>query len=172
MVFVALVTYFEEYQHDVYGNITFSEDHISEIVRPDLPVLFNKKEDAERYICDKMETDILNVVNYYDIDTKKRIPEPTHTTRRELKDLWVNKYFVEIEHETVKDTERKKRNPSYTESHFELKPCYKGNMKAMNQLYKVFLKGHDANTRPREDKNFPFYLDWQVTYKIKEIQVN
>ena len=48
-----------------------------------------------------METDILNVVNYYDIDTKKRIPEPTHTTRRELKDLWVSKYFVEIEHETV-----------------------------------------------------------------------
>ena len=171
MVFVALITYFEEYQHDVYGNLAFSQDHISEIVRPDLPVLFNKREDAERYLCDKMETDILNVVNYYDIDTKKRISEPTRMSRHQLKELGVNKYFVEIEHETVKDTDRKKRNPSYTESHFELKSCYKGNLKAMNNLYKVFLKGYDANTRPRENENYPFYLDWRATYKIKEIEV-
>ena len=163
MVFVALVTYFEEYQHDVYGNITFSQDHINEIVRPDLPVLFNKKEDAEKYLCNKMETDILNVVNYWDIFTSKRIPHPSRICRSKLKDLGVSKYFIEIEH--------KDEGKNCTESHFEFKPCYKGNMKAMNQLYKVFIKGHDANTRPRENKNFPFYLDWQATYKIIEIAV-
>lgn len=164
MVFVALITYFEEYQHDVYGNITFSKEHINEIVRPDLPVLFNKKEDAEAYLCNRMETDILNVVNYWHITTNKRIPHPSRMSRRELKELGVSKYFIEIEH-------KKEEGKNYTESHFELKPCYKGNMKAMNQLYKVFIKGSNANTRPRENKNFPFYLDWKATYKIKEIAV-
>ena len=170
MVFVALVTYFTKNNHDVYGALTFSCAH-NEIVRPDLPVLFNNKEDAERYLCDKMEIDILNMINYYSIKHKQQQkPDPSSRSRRELKELGVIKYLTEVEHTDLTHPERKKYSPGNNESHFELKPCYKGNLKAMSTMYKIFLK---ADPLIREDYNSHYLdsIDWLATYKIKEIEV-
>ena len=170
MVFVALVTYFTKNNHDVYGALTFSCAH-NEIVRPDLPVLFNNKEDTERYLCDKMEIDILNMINYYSIKHKEqKKTDPSSRSRRELKELGVIKYLTEVEHNALNRPETETYSFGQLRSHFELKPCYKGNFTVMSTLYKIFLK-----VEPLVREDFSRYyldsIDWLATYKIKEIQI-